>query len=73
MVSHPNIGKATAEISHPEITLIKTHKADSPNYLFLDLGISEAATAGNLILCLTYTDGTQLVQTYELKETAETC
>ena len=68
LVKHPNIGSATPEISYSGISLVKFHKADSPNYLFLDLEISEAANAGKFNINFKLGDDSELTQTYELKE-----
>src|SRR6056300_2052911 len=45
LVKHPKVGEATPTISYQGVSILKTHKADSPNYLFLDLDISEHAKA----------------------------
>ena len=68
LVKHPNIGEATASISYPGVTIEKQHQAKSPNYLFLDLEISENAPAGKFNIIFTTEDGTELKYTYELKE-----
>jgi glycosidase len=44
------------------------HKADSPNYLFIDLNISESAKAGQFNITFKFENGEDLVQTYELKK-----
>ena len=67
LVKHTNIGSAIPKISHAGVTLEKFHVADSPNYLFLDLNISETATAGNFNIYFKFQDGNELIQTYELK------
>ena len=67
LVHHPNISNATPEISYPGVTLKETHKADSPNYLFLDLDISETAKPGKFNITFKLENGDNLVQTYELK------
>jgi glycosidase len=67
LVKHPNIGTTAPEISYSGVTLKKVNKADSPNYLFLDLEIAESAKAGQFNLVFKQDDGTELVQTYELK------
>lgn len=67
LVKHPNIGKATAKINNAGVSLVETHKADSPNYLFLDLEISEAAKAGQFNITFKLEDDSELIQTYELK------
>jgi glycosidase len=68
LVKHPKIGSATPEIASSDINLVKFHKADSPNYLFLDLEIAEAAKAGKFNIIFKLEDGKELIQTYELKE-----
>ena len=67
LVKHPNIGSATPKISYHGVSLEKYHKADSPNYLFLDLDISETAKAGKFNIRFKQEDGSELIQTYELK------
>ncbi|WP_400076436.1 glycoside hydrolase family 13 protein [Winogradskyella sp. R77965] len=68
LVKHPNIGSAEVEISHFGVSLVKTNKADSPNYLFLDLEVSENAKAGKFNINFKLEDDSELIQTYELKE-----
>ena len=67
LVKHPNIGNATPKISYTGVRLNTSHKADSPNYLFLDLEISEATKAGKFNIKFKLEDGSELIQTYELK------
>ncbi len=67
LVKHANIGTSTPEISYSGVSLVKAHKADSPNYLFLDLEISESAKAGQFNIVFKQEDGSELTQTYELK------
>ena len=67
LVKHPSIGKTTAKINYSGVSLVETHKADSPNYLFLDLEISETAKAGQFNIRFQLEDASELIQTYELK------
>ncbi|WP_316929633.1 glycoside hydrolase family 13 protein [Winogradskyella psychrotolerans] len=67
LVKHPNIGNATPKISYQGVSITKVHKADSPNYLFLDLEISKTAEAGQFNIRFKLEDDSELVQTYELK------
>lgn len=67
LVQHDNIGTATPSIQANGITLNKVHKADSPNYLFLDLEVEASAKPGNFNIVFKQEDGQELVQTYELK------
>lgn len=68
LVMHPDIGSSTPEISYSRVNLIKFHKADSPNYLFLDLEISKGVKVGKFNIVFKLEDDSELVQTYELKE-----
>ncbi|WP_225035209.1 glycoside hydrolase family 13 protein [Winogradskyella sp. SM1960] len=67
LVKHPNIGKATAKISYAGVSLKKSHQADSPNYLFLDVVVSETAKAGKFNIKFQFENDSELLQTYELK------
>ncbi|UAB76102.1 glycoside hydrolase family 13 protein [Mesoflavibacter sp. SCSIO 43206] len=68
LVNHPNISEATPSISYEGVSIKKVNKADSPNYLFIDLEISEIAKAGQFNIHFKFEDGTKLVQTYQLKD-----
>lgn len=68
LVKHPNIGYSHVDISHQGVNLVKINKADSPNYLFLDLELSKSAKPGKFNIVFKQDDGSELKQTYELKE-----
>ena len=68
LVKHENVGEALPSISYPGVTIQKVHKADSPNYLFIDLSISELTKAGKFDITFTFKDGTEKKHTYELSE-----
>jgi glycosidase len=67
LVKHPNISEATPSINYAGVSIEKVHKADSPNYLFLDLHISESAKAGQFNIHFKFNEEKELVQTYEVK------
>ncbi|UKM64353.2 glycoside hydrolase family 13 protein [Flavobacteriaceae bacterium GSB9] len=67
LVKHPSISEYTPEMSYKGVSLLKINKADSPNYLFLDLNISEQASAGKFNIVFKHEHKEELVQTYELK------
>ncbi|WP_303317323.1 glycoside hydrolase family 13 protein [Flavivirga abyssicola] len=67
LVKHPNISAATPEINYAGVTIKKINKADSPNYLFIDLHISETAKAGKFNIIFKFENTKDLVQTYKLK------
>ncbi|TXE10183.1 alpha-amlyase [Seonamhaeicola algicola] len=68
LVKHPNISNATPHVSYPGVSIKKIHKADSPNYLFIDLIIEDNIPAGKFNIVFTEANKTDLVYTYELKE-----
>jgi glycosidase len=50
LVHAPGIGSTVPKITHPHVTIKKVHKADSPNYLFIDLMLSPNAASGMFLL-----------------------
>jgi len=68
LVKEDNIGMATAEVSYPGVTIEKVNKADSPNYLFIDVTISEKTKAGKFDIVFKFEDGSEKKHTYQLKE-----
>ncbi|NER14654.1 alpha-amylase [Leptobacterium flavescens] len=67
LIHDSNISGANVEIDYPGLSIEKVHKAESPNYLFVDLKIAEAAKAGKFNIKLKFEDGTEKIRTYELK------
>ncbi|WP_179004619.1 glycoside hydrolase family 13 protein [Winogradskyella forsetii] len=67
LVKHPNIGTAKPNINYSGVSIEKFHGADSPNYLFIDLKISETAKAGKFNIRFQLEDDSELIQSYELK------
>ncbi|MDG4716769.1 glycoside hydrolase family 13 protein [Winogradskyella marincola] len=67
LVKHPDIGKFIPEVDSGDVSLVKFHKAESPNYLFLDLEIAEGAKPNKFNIIFRENDSIGLVQTYELK------
>ena len=67
LVNHPNISETTPEISCQGISIEKVHKADSPNYLFIDINISDTAKSGTFNIIFKRENNADLVYTYELK------
>ena len=68
LVKEDNISSATPEISYSGVSIDKVSKADSPNYLFIDLSISKSAKAGKFDIVFKYEDGSEKKHTYELKD-----
>jgi glycosidase len=66
MVYGENIGNATPNIDYPGVSIENVEKADSPNYLFIDLEIGEAEP-GTFELNFSLEDGSEEVYEYELK------
>ena len=67
LVNHPNIGTTTPEINYAGITVKKVHKAKSPNYLFIDLEISQNTKAGKFDIVFKSDSQEAQKHTYELK------
>ena len=67
LVKANDISKYNVEINSPGIKLIDTHKADSPNYLFLDLKISTLSKEGDFEILFTRNDE-KLSYDYNLKK-----
>lgn len=68
LVKHSRISKAIPEIIYEGVTITKVVNADSANYLFIDLSISENTKPGKFNINFKFDNGETLVQTYELKE-----
>ncbi|SDS21683.1 glycoside hydrolase family 13 protein [Christiangramia echinicola] len=68
LVYGENIGKATPVINYDGVTIEKVNQAKSPNYLFIDLNISENTEPGTFDLILEMPDGKKETYDYELKQ-----
>jgi glycosidase len=66
MVYGENIGNATPNIDYPGVSIENIEKADSPNYLFIDLEIGQAK-AGTFNITFELEEGSEEVYEYELK------
>jgi len=67
LVKHDNIGSAQAEISYPGVTVKKVSSGESPNYLFIDLAISESTKPGTFDIVFNLKNGKKIKQPYQLK------
>ena len=66
MVHGTNIGLTTPVIRHNGIVIVKTHTVLNPNYLFLDLTISESAKPGIFTILFRQGEKTVLEYPYRL-------
>jgi glycosidase len=66
MVHGRDAGTYSFTISYPGVKLVKTHKAESPNYAFLDLQVSAAARPGTVAIKMQKGSEIQTIS-YELK------
>ena len=66
LVKGVEISKYNVEIKHPGISITKIHKADSPNYLFIDLKISNQIKEGDFDIIFRKKD-VQYLYNYNLK------
>ena len=67
LVHHPNITKRTPKILYKGVRIEYVYKADSPNYLFIDLIISGSTKAGTFNIIFEEDNKENLIHTYELK------
>ncbi|WP_432708599.1 glycoside hydrolase family 13 protein [Pedobacter sp.] len=67
LVHGENIAATEAQLNYPGVTLVKVHKVENPNYLFLDLTISNDAKAGKFPIVFTQNGKKKLQYVYELK------
>nr|WP_319265116.1 glycoside hydrolase family 13 protein [uncultured Draconibacterium sp.] len=67
MVSGENISEATPVITYDGVEVTAVHRGDSPNYLFIDLMISEKTKAGDLNI-LFKTENKDINYSYSLKQ-----
>jgi len=68
MIYGNDMGYAKVSLEYPGIQLLGTEKADSPNYLFVNLIITETAQPGSVKLNFKFEDGSSEVIDYELKK-----
>lgn len=68
MIYGENIGKAEVNLDATGIDLEAVHRAKSPNYLFLDLKLTEQAQPGSFPISFNLENGDKLVHEYEIKE-----
>ncbi|MDA9056544.1 glycoside hydrolase family 13 protein [Flavobacteriaceae bacterium] len=67
LINHPNISEAIPQIDYKGVSIHKVHKADSPNYLFIDLIIDESTLPGVFDIVFNQSNKEGLIQSYELK------
>src|SRR5687767_9169443 len=60
------ISERTVKLSYPGVKLEKVHKAENPNYLFVDLEIGPAAKAGSFPILFSKAGKKDLSYTYKL-------
>lgn len=62
------IAEKTVSLSYPGVSLQEVHKVENPNYLFVDINISSAATPGTFPIRLQQKGQKDIVYSYELKK-----
>lgn len=67
LVKHDGIGNFTPSIDYNGVSIEKVNKADSPNYLFIDVNINETAKAGAFNIVFENDKGDLIRQTYRLQ------
>ena len=66
-----NVGAAEVSSNYQGVQVLGTEKADSPNYLFVNLVITQAAKPGSMKLNFKFEDGSSQIIDYELKTKKE--
>ncbi len=66
LVQGPEIGQLTPVINHPGVQIKKTHRADSENYLFIDLTIAADTKPGDVAIAFKRGDAILFQHTYPL-------
>ena len=67
IVHGERIAKREVTLSYPGVELVKVHRVENPNYLFIDLRIAPAAKAGTFELRFSKKGGRPLRYAYELR------
>ena len=67
LVKEDGIATASPEISYQGVSIKKVTKGKSPNYLFIDLIISDKTDAGKFDIVFKFENGNEKAHTYELK------
>ncbi|TAD82254.1 MAG: alpha-amlyase [Bacteroidetes bacterium] len=68
LIHGQDVGTTLPTLSYPGVKLLKVHRAQSPNYLFLDLAISKNARPGTFNLVFSRQGRTVYSQPYTLKQ-----
>lgn len=66
MVYGPGVGQTRPVLNYPGVKLLKVHKADSPDYLFLDLQINPGTRAGSFSIRFMEQQAARFTFTYSL-------
>ncbi len=67
LVKHPNISTYKPEILYSGVTITTIHKADSPNYMFIDFNIDKTTKPGAFNITFKKEGHNDIVETYHLK------
>lgn len=67
LVKERGIYEASVSLSYEGVTIENVVKGSSPNYLFIDLTISETTKPGAFNIVFSFENGEKKTQTYELK------
>lgn len=70
LVYGKNISETRPSVKHAGVKLVKVHKAESPNYLFLDLRIEKSAKAGDVKIDFASAGGKIISRTLKLENRA---
>ncbi|MCB0635688.1 MAG: glycoside hydrolase family 13 protein [Lewinella sp.] len=68
LVHGEEIGAYEPVIDYPGVTIMRVHRADSPNYLFIDLHLAPVTMAGTVTIRFRRDGQPDLTYAYELRE-----
>ncbi|PCJ38663.1 MAG: alpha-amlyase [Alphaproteobacteria bacterium] len=71
LVYGKNISEFEPEVDHKGVTLEKTTRVKSPNYLFIDLKIAKDSPSGTFEIVFKHQNGQEITYAYELKARRE--
>lgn len=68
LVHGPNIAATSVSFKYPGVKLVKVHKVENPNYLFIDLEVGSAAKAGSFRITFSKPGQQPISYTYRLNK-----
>lgn len=67
LIHAKEIGTASASVNYPGVTVVKVHKTENPDYLFIDLRVESSVSPGKFPLRFARNGATVATYQYELR------